>query len=48
MAINEEDANEMIKICKESNVKLYVVKQNRLNPTLQILRKKVKENKLLV
>jgi len=45
MAINVEDANEMIKTCKESHVKLYVVKQNRLNPTLQILRKKVKENK---
>ena len=45
MAINVEDANEMIKICKDSNVKLFVVKQNRLNPTLQILRNKVKENK---
>ena len=45
MAINVEDANEMIQTCKESKVKLYVVKQNRLNPTLQILRKKVKENK---
>ena len=36
MAINVKDGNEMIKICKDSNVKLYVDKRNRLNPTLQI------------
>jgi len=45
MAINLADAKEMIKVCKESNVKLFVIKQNRLNPTLQILKKKVEENK---
>ena len=45
MAINLNDAKEMIKICKEANVKLFVIKQNRLNPTLQILKKKVEENK---
>lgn len=45
MAINLSDAKEMIKVCKESNVKLFVIKQNRLNPTLQILKKKVEENK---
>ena len=45
MALNLSDAKEMIKICKDSNVKLFVIKQNRLNPTLQILKKKVEENK---
>ena len=43
MAINLKDAKEMIKVCKESEVKLFVIKQNRLNPTLQILKKKVEE-----
>jgi UDP-N-acetyl-2-amino-2-deoxyglucuronate dehydrogenase len=45
MAINLKDAKEMIKVCKESEVKLFVIKQNRLNPTLQILKKKVEEKK---
>ena len=45
MAINLADAKEMIKVCKDSKVKLFVIKQNRLNPTLQILKKKVEENK---
>jgi UDP-N-acetyl-2-amino-2-deoxyglucuronate dehydrogenase len=45
MALNLADAQEMVKVCKEANVKLFVIKQNRLNPTLQILKKKVEENK---
>ena len=45
MALNLADAKEMIEVCKEANVKLFVIKQNRLNPTLQILKKKVEENK---
>ena len=45
MALNQSDAEEMIRICKESKVKLFVVKQNRLNPTLQILKKTVDEGK---
>ncbi len=45
MAINLTDAKEMIKVCKEAEVKLFVIKQNRLNPTLQILKKKVEEKK---
>ena len=43
MAINQEDAEEMIRTCKKANVRLFVVKQNRLNPALQILKKKVEE-----
>lgn len=45
MALNLIDAEDMIKVCKSSNVKLFVVKQNRFNSTLQILKKKVDENK---
>ena len=43
MALNQVDAEKMIRVCKKANVKLFVVKQNRLNPTLQILKKKVEE-----
>ena len=43
MALNQFDAEKMISICKQANVKLFVVKQNRLNPTLQILKKKVED-----
>ena len=32
MALNLKDAEEMINVCKEKNVKLFVVKQNRYNP----------------
>lgn len=32
MALNTKDADEMIRICKENNIKLFVVKQNRYNP----------------
>ena len=44
MALNIKDAKEMIDICKRNKVYLFVVKQNRLNPTLQDLRKKIKDN----
>ena len=45
MAINIYDAEKMIRTCKEYKVKLFVVKQNRLNPTLQVLKKKIEENR---
>ncbi len=45
MALNLNDAEEMIKVCKKCSVKLFVVKQNRFNSTLQILKKKVDEKK---
>ena len=44
MALNVKDAEMMINICKKNKVHLFVVKQNRLNPTLQDLRRKVKNN----
>ncbi len=41
MATNWEDGTEMVKICKEKKVKLYVVKQNRFNKTLQLLKSQI-------
>jgi len=45
MSIKLRDAEKMIKSCKTNNVKLFVVKQNRFNPTLQALKKNVESNK---
>ncbi|PKM52338.1 MAG: oxidoreductase [Firmicutes bacterium HGW-Firmicutes-7] len=41
MATNLKLADELIKICDEAKVKLFVVKQNRLNSTMQLLKKAV-------
>lgn len=41
MAINIKSADEMIKACDDNEVKLFVVKQNRLNTTMQLLKKAV-------
>jgi len=38
MATKLEDADELIKACDKNNVQLYVVKQNRLNATMQLLK----------
>ena len=38
MAITLEAADEMIKACDEAGVKLFVIKQNRLNRTVQLLK----------
>ena len=46
MAINLKDAHRMVSTCKSNHVKLFVVKQNRLNRTLQTLKKLVQSNKL--
>ena len=40
MATNWEDGTEMVKICKEKKVKLYVVKQNRFDEALQLVKVK--------
>ena len=45
MALNTEDGEKMIKICKHNNVQLFVVMQIRLNNNILDLRKKIKENK---
>ena len=44
MAINYQDGLKMCEVCKENGVKLFVVKQNRLNDTLIDLKNKVKTN----
>ena len=38
MAINLASADELIRTCDENNVQLFVVKQNRLNTTMQLLK----------
>ena len=45
MALNVEDGLKMINKCKKNDLKLFVVKQNRLNSTLRDLREKIKEKK---
>lgn len=44
MALKLEDADRMIKTCDINGVKLFIVKQNRFNLPVQILRKKIKES----
>ena len=41
MAIKLEDADKLIKTCDHENVQLFVVKQNRLNTTMQLLKKAI-------
>lgn len=45
MAMSIEDANEMIKVAKENNVKLGVCHQNRFNKPIQKLREAVENDK---
>lgn len=41
MATTWEDGLNMVKACDDAGVRLFVVKQNRLNPTLQLLKNAV-------
>lgn len=45
MAINIEAADTLIKACDDNQVKLFVVKQNRLNSTMQLLKSAVDKNR---
>ncbi len=45
MATKWHDGLKMVKACDESNVRLFVVKQNRKNPTLQILKRAIDEKR---
>jgi UDP-N-acetyl-2-amino-2-deoxyglucuronate dehydrogenase len=38
MATKWDEGMQMVRVCREAGVKLFVVKQNRLNPTLQLLK----------
>lgn len=41
MALSLDAANAMIAACEKANVRLFVVKQNRLNPPIQLLKRAV-------
>ncbi|MFL7023352.1 Gfo/Idh/MocA family protein [Enterovibrio norvegicus] len=45
MATKWEDGLSMVKTCNEENVKLFVVKQNRRNSTLQLLKRAISEKR---
>jgi len=41
MAVRWQDAQDMVKTCDENQVRLLVVKQNRFNPTIQLLKQAI-------
>ena len=45
MATTWIDGLNMVKACDEAGIKLFVVKQNRNNPTLQFLKRAISENR---
>ncbi|MFS2035040.1 Gfo/Idh/MocA family protein [Polaromonas sp. CT11-55] len=45
MATRWHDGLHMVKACDEANVRLFVVKQNRLNATLQLLKRAVEQKR---
>jgi UDP-N-acetyl-2-amino-2-deoxyglucuronate dehydrogenase len=45
MGINIESADRLIRACEEAGVMLFVVKQNRLNATMQLLKKAIEKNR---
>ena len=45
MATRLEDGLKMVKVCDQNNVRLFVVKQNRKNATLQLLKRAIDEER---
>lgn len=45
MATRWEDGLRMVRACDEASVRLFVVKQNRRNPTLQLLKRALKDGR---
>ncbi|MDR2669225.1 MAG: Gfo/Idh/MocA family oxidoreductase [Desulfovibrio sp.] len=45
MATRRQDGLDMVRACDEADVRLFVVKQNRRNPTLQLLKRAVTEKR---
>jgi UDP-N-acetyl-2-amino-2-deoxyglucuronate dehydrogenase len=45
MAITLEGADQLIRTCDQARVQLFVVKQNRLNTTMQLLKRAVDKNR---
>ncbi len=45
MATNWKDGLDMVDVCKKSNVNLFVIKQNRLNKTLQLVKNQIERGR---
>lgn len=45
MAITLEQADDLVQACDAADVRLFVVKQNRLNPSVQLLKRAVDKNR---
>jgi UDP-N-acetyl-2-amino-2-deoxyglucuronate dehydrogenase len=45
MATRWNDALSMVRACDEAHVQLFVVKQNRLNPTIRLLKSAVERGR---
>jgi len=45
MATKWEDGLKMVSVCKKNNVQLFVVKQNRFNKTIELVRKQLKQGR---
>ncbi|WP_219045857.1 Gfo/Idh/MocA family protein [Prochlorococcus marinus] len=45
MATNWTDAKEMVKACEDNDVKLFIMKQNRLNKTLKLLKEQIEKKR---
>ena len=45
MATKWDEGMAMVRACREAGVKLFVVKQNRLNPTLQALKRAIEQHR---
>ena len=45
MATKWEDGKNMVRVCDENNVQLFVIKQNRFNKTMQLLKKQILEER---
>lgn len=45
MATRWNDGIRMVKVCDQAGVRLFVVKQNRNNPTIKLIKRAIKENR---
>ena len=45
MATRWQDGLRMVKVCDDEGIKLFVIKQNRSNPTLQLLKRAINEKR---
>ena len=45
MATKWDEGMQMVRVCREAGVKLFVVKQNRLNPTMQLLKRAIDQGR---